>query len=42
MPTELLFTTLILIGLTTLRLGVPLLVLWLMSKALRYAQSVLP
>jgi hypothetical protein len=42
MSTELLLTTFVLIGLTVLRLGVPLLTLWLLSKALRYAQAVLP
>ena len=42
MSTELLITTFVLIGLTLLRLGVPLLFLWLLSKTLRYAQSTLP
>lgn len=42
MATELFLTTFVLIGLTVLRFGVPLLTLWLLGKALRYAQAVLP
>lgn len=42
MSTELLLTTLVLMGLTALRLGIPLLLLWLLSKALRYMQAALP
>jgi hypothetical protein len=42
MSTELLLTTIALMGLTVLRLGVPLLLLWLLSKFLRYMQTALP
>jgi hypothetical protein len=42
MSTELLLTTLVLMVLTVLRLGIPLLLLWLLSKALRYIQVALP
>ena len=42
MFTELFFTTLVIVGFTVLRLGVPLLLLWLLGKALRYAQAALP
>lgn len=42
MSTELFFTTLVLIGLTLLRLGIPLLVLWLLGRTLRYLQTALP
>jgi hypothetical protein len=42
MSTELLLTTIALMGLTVLRLGVPLLLLWLLSKFLRYLQIALP
>lgn len=35
-------TTLALVGLTILRLGIPVLLIWLLSKLLNYAQAVLP
>lgn len=41
MSNELLITTLVLMGLTALRLGIPLLFLWLLSKGLRYMQTSL-
>lgn len=42
MSTELFFSILIFIGLGLLRLGIPLLVLWLLGKGLRYLQTALP
>ena len=42
MFTELLITTFAIIGLVVLRLGVPILLMWLFGKVLRYAHSVLP
>lgn len=41
MFTELLITLLVVISLAVLRLGVPILLMWLLGKALRYAHSVL-
>ncbi|GEM_PF-7013216 len=42
MSTELFLTTMVLMGLTILRLGAPLLLLWLLGKGLRYLQTTLP
>jgi hypothetical protein len=42
MSIELLLTTVVLVSLAVLRLGVPLLMLWLLSKTLHYVQTVLP
>jgi hypothetical protein len=42
MSTELFLTTMVLIGLTILRLGMPLLLLWLLGKGLRHLQTALP
>ena len=42
MSTELFLSTIILISLAILRLGVPLLMLWLLGKGLRYLQTALP
>lgn len=41
MSTELFFSAIILIGLAILRLGVPLLLLWLLGKGLHYLQTTL-
>jgi hypothetical protein len=42
MSTELLFSVLVFVGFTVLRLGIPLLALWMLSKGLRYLQTALP
>lgn len=42
MSTELFFSVLVFIGLGLLRLGIPLLILWLFGKGLRYLQATLP
>jgi hypothetical protein len=35
-------TTLALVGLVLLRFGIPILLIWLLSKLLNYVQAVLP
>lgn len=42
MSTELFFGLLVFVGLALLRLGLPLLLLWLLGKSLRYLQTALP
>jgi hypothetical protein len=42
MSIELLITTWVLIGLAAVRLGLPLLLLWLLGKVLYYMQTALP
>jgi hypothetical protein len=42
MSTELFFGVLVFIGLTLLRVGIPLLLVWLLGKALRYLQTIRP
>jgi hypothetical protein len=42
MSSELFFGLSIFVGLALLRLGLPLLLLWLLSKTLRYLQTALP
>lgn len=42
MSTELFFSALVLMMLALLRLGIPLLILWLIGKGLRYLQTALP
>jgi hypothetical protein len=39
---ELLITILAIIGLAALRLGIPVMFMWLLARGLRYAQAVLP
>lgn len=42
MSMELFITTVAVISLAVLRFGLPLMLMWLLGKALRYAQVVLP
>lgn len=42
MPGEVLMTTVVLMGLAAVRLGLPLLFLWLLGKILHRMQSTLP